>query len=58
MFMKIISIFRWIWSFWANLSEETKDNIINKIIDVFEEFMRGFYRAYKERDRNKDEKNK
>lgn len=44
-FSKIIG---WLIGLWSSLPEETKEKIINAIVDTFEEMLSAFYKASKQ----------
>jgi hypothetical protein len=43
----IFKFFSWIYNIWKDLSEETKEKIIDAIVTVFEDIFRKYYRDYK-----------
>ena len=53
-------MFSWIWeniiqkllSVWNSLPEETKDKIIDTIVEGFEEFLRSFFKENKNKEGN------
>ena len=47
MFEWLSKIINWIVNLWTSLPDETKDKIINSIVDTFEEFLRALYQASK-----------
>lgn len=42
----IFKILGFLFSFWRDLSPETKERIINVVVDAFEEVFRAFYRSF------------
>jgi hypothetical protein len=47
MFNLIFRLFRWFWQLWGRLDEKTKRQIIETIIERFNELARAFYRQWK-----------
>jgi len=47
MLESILSFFTWFYKLWTNIPEETRDDIIEKIVAQFEEIFRKYYRSEK-----------
>ena len=47
MFNLIFELFKWFWTLWDRLDEKTKRQIIEAIIEAFQELIRTFYKQWK-----------
>ncbi len=45
----LLAIFQWIGRIWDSLPKEKKEQIINAIVDSFEDLIRTYYRQWKAR---------
>jgi hypothetical protein len=45
----LLAIFQWIGRIWDSLPKEKKEQIINAIVDSFEDLIRTYYRKWKTR---------
>ena len=52
MFDILSRIVLWLFNIWSNIPEELKKNIINTIVDAFEDIFREFYRSTKKEHNN------
>ena len=41
-------IFSWIFKFWSGLPDETKENIINIVVEAFDALLKSYYRDTKD----------
>lgn len=51
MFNLIFELFKWFRQIWDRLDEKTKRQIIDAIIESFEELIRAFYRQWKKKEK-------
>ena len=45
-------LFGWLFGIWGDLSEDTKEKIINIIVETFDSIFRNFYNSEKEKEKN------
>lgn len=44
----LIGVFQWIWKPWNRLDDKTKRQIIDSVVDSFQDLLRSFYQQWKD----------